>query len=209
MDIVRRPARENRQRSECLDFGDEPVRMEPAKQPSDLARLPAQNARTWQVSGSTDAGRIRNRRTQRRKYGAAGGRANWAFSKNSPNSCSEDSSSRMSHLGAARGKVRATGLPVFYSCGSNGLRNLRACGRPREMPTAVGSVATTVAAKPWIGAHRLTIGFPLLSRSRQFAISNAVAMGEFVPTEPVPTEPVAAGSKGEDNPRDWGLPPAV
>jgi hypothetical protein len=110
----------------------------------------------------------------------------------------------MRHLGAARGKVRATGLPVFYSCGSNGLRNLRACRRPREMPTAVGGLVTTVAANPWIGARRLTIGFPVLSRSHQFAISNAVEMGEFMPTEPV-----AAGSKGEDNPRDWGLPPAA
>ena len=36
MDMVLRPARETRKRRECLDSGDESVRMEPAEQPSDL-----------------------------------------------------------------------------------------------------------------------------------------------------------------------------
>ncbi len=46
----------------------------------------------------------RNRRTQRTKYGAAAGRTNCALSRNSPNCCSEDSSSRMRHLGIHRAR---------------------------------------------------------------------------------------------------------
>ena len=60
----------------------------------------SQNPRTWSAKGSSKAGRDRNRRTQRTKYGATFSRTNSAFSKNSPHCCNEDSRSRMAHLAA-------------------------------------------------------------------------------------------------------------
>jgi hypothetical protein len=58
----------------------------------------SQKPRTWSATGSLNAGRERNSRTQRTKCGAAVSRTSCAFSKNSPNCCNEDSSSRMPHL---------------------------------------------------------------------------------------------------------------
>jgi hypothetical protein len=58
----------------------------------------SQNPRTWSATGSSTAGLDRNRRTQRTKCGATVSRTSRAFSKNSPNCCNEDSSSRIAHL---------------------------------------------------------------------------------------------------------------
>ncbi len=67
-------------------------------------------------------GCVGNWRTQRTKYGAASSRTKCAWSKNSPNCCNDDSSSRMSHLARLRGNARANRRANAKSCSSWRLR---------------------------------------------------------------------------------------
>jgi len=77
----------------------------------------SQNRRTWSATGSSKAGRDRNRRTQRTKYGATLSRINSAFSKNPPNCYNEDSSSRMAHLAALEHRSATVTSGTFASKG--------------------------------------------------------------------------------------------
>ena len=58
--------------------------------------------RLGSASGSFEAGRIRNRRTDATQYWAAFSFTSRAFKRNSPNCCNDVSSSRTVHPGTSR-----------------------------------------------------------------------------------------------------------
>ncbi len=75
--------------------------------------------------GSSEAGRVRNRGTHRAQYDAALALTSWALRMNSPNCGSDDSNSRMAHLGPTARNECATGTPWNHGHARDVQRALR------------------------------------------------------------------------------------